>query len=71
MHKMIKNIREEYLEFGKCIQVNGEAILKKIIRILKETGLEIQKFLKILQKAGSHALLQNKQIAKALKKVLS
>lgn len=37
-----KNIREEFLEFGRCTQVNGEAITNEILRILDKAGLEIK-----------------------------
>ena len=37
-----KNIREEFLEFGKCARVTGEAISNQIIHIIKKVGLDIK-----------------------------
>ena len=39
-----KNIREEFIEFGKCTQVNGEAITNEKIRILEKAGLNIKDY---------------------------
>ena len=36
------NIREEFLEFGKCVQTNGESILKELMRIIEKAGLDIE-----------------------------
>ena len=30
------NIKEEFLEFGKCEQINGESLFKEIMRILEK-----------------------------------
>ena len=35
------SIREEFLEFGRCKRLNGEAIAKEILRVLKKAGLDI------------------------------
>ena len=35
------DIREEFLEFGRCTQVNGEAISNEILRIIKKSDLDI------------------------------
>ena len=32
---------EEFLEFGRCKRLNGEAIAKEILRVLKKAGLDI------------------------------
>ena len=37
-----KNIGEEFLEFGICKQVTGEAIAEEIIRVLGKIGLNIE-----------------------------
>ena len=36
------NIREEFLEFGKCEQTNGESVFKEIIRIIEKDNLNIE-----------------------------
>ena len=36
------NIREEFLEFGKCVQTNGESIFKELMRIIEKAGLDIE-----------------------------
>ena len=33
---------EEFIELGKCTQVNGEAITNEIIRILEKVGIHIE-----------------------------
>ena len=33
--------REEFLEFGKCTRVTGEAIANQIIHIIEKAGLDI------------------------------
>ena len=35
------DIREEFLEFERCTQVNGEAISNKILQIIKKADLDI------------------------------
>ena len=35
------DIREEFLEFGRCTQVNGEAISNENLRIIKKADLDI------------------------------
>ena len=35
------DIREEFLEFGRCAQVNGEAISNENLRIIKKADLDI------------------------------
>ena len=35
------DIREEFLEFGRCTQINGEAISNEILRIIKKADLDI------------------------------
>ena len=35
------DIRDEFLEFGRCTQVNGEAISNEILRITKKADLDI------------------------------
>ena len=37
-----KNIREEFLEFGKYTRVTGEAIANQIIHIIEKAGLDIK-----------------------------
>ena len=37
-----KNIREEFLEYGKCTRVTGEAIANQIIHIIEKAGLDIK-----------------------------
>ena len=36
------NIREEFLEFGKCEQTNGESVFKEIMRIIEKNNLNIE-----------------------------
>ena len=36
------NIREEFIEFGKCEQVNGEAIANEIVRLLQKASLDVK-----------------------------
>ena len=36
------NIREEFLEFGKCEETNGESVFKEIIRIIEKDNLNIE-----------------------------
>ena len=33
------NLREEFLEFGKCEQINGESVFKEIMRITEKSNL--------------------------------
>ena len=35
------DIRNEFLEFGKCTKVNGEAISNEILQIIKKVDLDI------------------------------
>ena len=35
------NIREEFLEFGKCQQTNGESVFKEIMRIIEKKPLTL------------------------------
>ena len=36
------NIREEFLEFGKCEQTNGEFVFKEIMRVIEKNNLNIE-----------------------------
>ena len=36
------NIREEFLEFGKCEQTNGESVFREIMRIIEKNNLNIE-----------------------------
>ena len=36
------NIREEFLEFGKCEQTNGGSLCKEIMRITEKNNLNIE-----------------------------
>ena len=36
------DIREEFLEFGRCAQVNGESISNEILRVIKKADLDIK-----------------------------
>ena len=36
------NIREEFLEFGKYVQTNGESIFKELMRIIEKAGLDTE-----------------------------
>ena len=38
------DIREEFLEFGSCTEVNGEAISNDILQIIKKADLDIMNF---------------------------
>ena len=35
------DIREEFLKFGRCTQVNGESISNEILRVIKKADLDI------------------------------
>ena len=37
-----KNMREEFLEFGKCTRLTGKAIANQIIHIIVKAGLDIK-----------------------------
>ena len=37
-----EGIREEFIEFGECEQVNGEAIANEIIRLLEKANLDVK-----------------------------
>ena len=36
------NIREKFLEFGKCEQTNGGSLFKEIMRIIEKNNLNIE-----------------------------
>ena len=36
------DIREEFLEFSRCEQINGKAIAREIVRVLEKAGLNIK-----------------------------
>ena len=38
------DVREEFLEFGRCTEVNGEAISNEILQIIKKADLDFMNF---------------------------
>ena len=36
------NIREEFLEFGRCEQLSGKVIATKIVRVLEKSNIDIK-----------------------------